>query len=239
MARRRFFVPEVRNGTAELEGEDAKHLTQVLRVETGQMYEISDSENVYLAEVEIARKAQVLFRIKEQLASSEPMTGLTVLVSLIRFERLESILEKATELGVTEFRLVRAERSEKGLDLAVPKRMQRWKRIVLEASQQSRRSHLPAISGPVSLAEAVRQGADYRLFLDEERTGRTILDLVDRPGTAAILIGPEGGWPAHERTAALDAGWLPVTLGPLVLKTETAAIAALATLSAVFSRVRP
>src|SRR5262245_57911979 len=118
MSRRRFFVDEIRNGTAELTGDEARHLTQVLRVETGQRYEISDNQRVYLAEVDLARKQHVVFRILETLPEPEPPSKLTLLVALIKFERLELLLEKATELGVGTIRLVKAERSEKGLDLA-------------------------------------------------------------------------------------------------------------------------
>lgn len=236
MARRRFFVPPVRHSQTELEGDDAKHLTQVLRVEAGEIYEISDNHNLYLAEVSLARKAHVVFRVLEQLPTPEPPVPVTVLVALIKFERLETVIEKATELGATEIRLVRAERSEKGLELAVPKRMQRWQRIALEASQQSRRFRLPELSGPIPLAKALAFEAEHRLFLDEERTGKSMLDVVSGKAPTAILVGPEGGWPPHEREQALAAGWTPVSLGPLVLRTETAVLAALATLNACFYR---
>ena len=236
MARRRFFVPTVRDSKTELEGDDAKHLTQVLRVEAGEIYEISDNHNVYLAEVTLARKAHVVFRVIEQLPAPEPLVAVTVLVALIKFERLETVFEKATELGATEIRLVRAERSEKGLELAAPKRMHRWQRIALEASQQSRRATLPTITGPVPLAKALAFEAEHRIFLDEDRTGQSIIDLVRVQAPTAILVGPEGGWPAHEREQALAAGWTPVSLGPLVLRTETAAIAAMAALNASFYR---
>src|SRR5688572_7078191 len=89
MARRRFFVPEVRSGEASLAGEEAKHLTHVLRVEAGQRYEISDNRHVYLAEVTQARKSGVVFRVMEKLADTEPLTPVTVLAALVRFERLE------------------------------------------------------------------------------------------------------------------------------------------------------
>ena len=236
MARRRFFVPPVRNAQTELEGDDAKHLTQVLRVEAGEVYEISDNQTVYLAEVTLARKAHVVFRVLETLPTPKPLTPLTVLVALIKFERLETVLEKATELGATEIRLVRAERSEKGLELAAPKRMHRWQRIVVEASQQSRRATLPELSGPIPLSKALAFEAENRLFLDEDRTGHSILDAVNAKAPTAILVGPEGGWPVHEREQALAAGWTRVSLGPLVLRTETAVIAALATLNAAFYR---
>ncbi|MDZ4802056.1 MAG: RsmE family RNA methyltransferase, partial [Bryobacteraceae bacterium] len=168
-----------------------------------------------------------------------PLNPLTVLIALIKFERLETVIEKATELGATEIRLVKAERSEKGLDQAVPKRIARWQRIAMEASQQSRRAKLPEITGPVSLKEALKFEAEYRLFLDEERTGRPLLDVVERKAATAVLIGPEGGWPDHERESITAAGWTPVSLGPLILRAETAAIAALAMVNGVIYRSDP
>jgi 16S rRNA (uracil1498-N3)-methyltransferase len=238
MSRRRFFVHEVRNGTAELTGDEARHLTQVLRVEAGQRYEISDNHRVYLAEVDLARKQHVVFRILEPLPELEPPLNLTLLVALIKFERLELLFEKATELGVGSIRLINAERSEKGLDLAAPKRLERWKRIVLESSQQSRRARLPEFFPPVPLKEALKLTADYRLFLDEERTGAPLLNALSGATPShhvALMIGPEGGWPDHERDAAREAGWTNVTLGSQILRTDTAGIAALAIWSAVTS----
>lgn len=236
MARRRFFVPGVRSGVASLEGDEAKHLTQVLRVEVGQIYELSDNTHAYLAEVTQARKSGVLFRVLEKLPDEPPSNPMLLLVSLVKFERLEVIFEKATELGVTEIRLVRAERSERGLEMAVPKRMQRWRRIALEASQQSRRTQLPEITGPVSFQEALRAQGVYRIVLDEDRKGTSLIDLVTQPAPASVLVGPEGGWPDVEREAAREAGWVSVSLSPLVLRTETAALAALSVLTALWSR---
>jgi 16S rRNA (uracil1498-N3)-methyltransferase len=239
MSRRRFFVDEVRNGVAELEGDEARHLTQVLRVEVGHQYEITDNERIYLAEVEAARKQLVTFRVIERLPDPEPLPPVTLLVSLIKFDRLELILEKATELGVGAIRFVKAERSEKGLDQGAGKRLARWRRIVLESSQQSRRARLPELAPPVPLKQALATSADYRLFLDEDRTGLSMVDALAGAGpskSAAILIGPEGGWPDHERNAARQAGWTPVSLGGNVLRTETAAIAALAVWNALIPR---
>jgi 16S rRNA (uracil1498-N3)-methyltransferase len=239
MARRRFFVHEVRNGQAELEGDEARHLTQVLRVEAGQVYEISDNDRVYLAEVDLARKQHVIFRTIEPVPAKEPSVPVVLFISLIKFERLETIIEKATELGVAEIRLVKAERSEKGLDVAAPKRMHRWGRIALESSQQSRRVKLPVIHEPVPLRTALEFQTACRLFLDEEREGETMLDVLRERGPAAVLVGPEGGWTAGERQQASDAGWHPASLGPLILRSETAAIAALATLNSFLYRLHP
>ena len=113
MARRRFFVEEVRLGQAQIVGDDAHHLTRVLRVEPGQRYEISDNHGVYLAEVQEARKSLVTFTIVEKIASEEALVRLTLFASLIRFGRFEWMIEKATELGVESIVPVEAGRSEK------------------------------------------------------------------------------------------------------------------------------
>src|SRR5438309_3894910 len=99
--RRRFFVEQVRNGHAEISGDDARHLTRVLRVEAGQRYEISDNRNVYLAEIETARKEHVVFRTLEKLPSAAPDPQLILCAALIKFDHFEWMIEKATELGVS------------------------------------------------------------------------------------------------------------------------------------------
>src|SRR5690349_21064818 len=102
MARRRFFVDEVQRGQAHIKGEEAHHLSRVLRVEAGQKFEISDNQNVYLAEVESARKDLVSFTILEQIETSAPSVRVALLASLIKFEHFEWLIEKATELGVEQ-----------------------------------------------------------------------------------------------------------------------------------------
>ena len=235
MARRRFFVDEIHNQRAELNGEEARHLFQVLRVEIGQKYEISDNNHVYLAEVETVRKEQIGFRTIEILPFAEPLVHVILLAALIKFDHFETVLEKATELGVAVIVPVEAARSERGLERAAEKRLARWRRIVLESSQQSRRARLPQVTAPVEFAQAVQQQSSSRLFLDEERTGMPILaTLLNKPTTVSLLVGPEGGWTDAERTAANAAGWTSASLGPQILRAETAAIAAMAILNAAF-----
>jgi 16S rRNA (uracil1498-N3)-methyltransferase len=232
--RRRFFVDEVRNGLAQIEGEEARHLTRVLRVEVGQRYEISDNHNVYLAQIETARKESVVFRTLEKLPAAAPAARIVLYATLIKFDRFEWIVEKATELGVSEIVPVEATRSERGLERAAGKRRERWRRIALEASQQSRRTHLPEIGEPVLLAEALRGSGDCRFTLDEVG-GVPLLQALpavrSAEDTVAVLTGPEGGWTAEERASFQAAGWTPVSLGPLILRAETAVIAALAVVS--------
>lgn len=226
MARRLFFVPEVRHGAAELRGDDARHLTRVLRVERGELYQISDNHGLYLAEVEAAHRELVSFRVVEKLAAPEPKAAITLCAALIKFDHFEWMIEKATELGVTRIVPVVAARSEKGLDRAAEKRIERWRRIALEASQQSRRPRLPEVFRPVSFREALATEAAVRLFCDEEGGAPLLEGLKPGFSSAAFLTGPEGGWTQQEREAARE--WTRVSLGPNVLRAETAALAALA-----------
>jgi 16S rRNA (uracil1498-N3)-methyltransferase len=230
--RRRFFVDEVRSGRAEISGDDARHLTRVLRVEAGQRYEISDNRNVYLAEIDTARKEHVTFRTLEKLAAPAPTVRLLLCAALIKFDHFEWMIEKATELGVSEIVPVETIRSERGLERAAHKRVERWRRIALEASQQSRRVFLPDVSEPEPLRDALAREATHRFALDENPAARPLNVALpaarDPQDTVAMLIGPEGGWTDEERAQFRAAAWSPVSLGPLVLRAETAALAALA-----------
>jgi 16S rRNA (uracil1498-N3)-methyltransferase len=229
MARRRFFVPAIHNDTAVLRGEEAHHLTHVLRAKTGQLYEISDNRSAYLAEIAAIGEREVLFHVRGPVASETPRADLRLYAALIKFDRFEWMVEKATELGVSVIVPVDARRSEKGLLTAAGKRVERWRRIAHESSQQSRRLRLPEVLEPSRLSVALADRSACRLFLDEGG-GRPLSEAAQKQETA-FAVGPEGGWTDSERTSFVEAGWEAVSLGPAVLRAETAAIAALAILS--------
>jgi 16S rRNA (uracil1498-N3)-methyltransferase len=240
MARRRFFVDALRNGLAEIHGEEARHLTRVLRVEPGQQYEISDNHAAYLAEIAEAHGGRVVFRIVEPIPAPRPVAPITLLASIVKFDRFEWIVEKATELGVERIVPVAAARTEKGLFDASGKRTERWLRIARESSQQSRRVRMPEILPAVRFERAVHfecaigETAEYRCFLDEAQAPPLLATLpIERTATdrIAVLLGPEGGWTDAERQLAMASGWRAASLGPNILRTETAAVAALAILA--------
>jgi 16S rRNA (uracil1498-N3)-methyltransferase len=230
-----FFVPFVRRGMAALEGDAAAHLVRVLRVEPNQQFEISDNQHRYLATVVTARKNEVVFEIDEQLPDLAPVPEVTLYASIFKFDHFEWLLEKAAECNVHTIVPVIAERTDKGLDQAAPKRAERWERILLEASQQSRRMQLPVLREPCRFAEAISESATHRVILDELRQGPPLMTLSLRPGdSVAVFLGPEGGWAERERHAALDKGWRAMSLGPNVLRAETAGIGALVTVGQLF-----
>ena len=236
MARRRFFVDEFHHQRAEVEGDEAHHLTRVLRVERGQLYEVSNNEEAWLAEVVEAHKARVVFALKERVEAKPVLPPLRLYVALFKFDHLEWIVEKGTEMGAESIHFVVSERSEKGLERAAEKRIERWRKIALEASQQSRRDRLPVMYEAVRLREAVGKVVGARLLLDEEG-GAPLLGAMQGVGAAegvSLLLGPEGGWTEQERDWLVAKGWQRVTLGATILRAETAAIAAVAVVQAVY-----
>jgi len=239
LARRRFFVDAVRDGRAELRGEAARHLTRVLRAKAGQLYEISDHSAAYLAEIVEAHPECAVFRVVEPIEMpAEPLLRVTLCAALIKFDRFEWIVEKATELGVERIVPVETALSEKGLRAASQKRAARWERIARESSQQSRRLRAPVVQPAVRFEEALAMAADYRYFL-EEAGAPSLYGILPaertKPSEAALAIGPEGGWTDAEREAAASAGWQAAGLGPRILRAETAAVAALAILLTAWS----
>jgi len=226
-------VDTIGSGGAELRGEEARHLTRVLRVEAGQRYEISDNQAAWLAEIVEARGERVLFRLIEPIDSPRPPVEITLCAALIKFDRFEWIVEKATELGVERILPIETARVEKGLCEAARKRIERWVRIARESSQQSRRVRVPEVLPPVRLENALLESADHRYFL-EEASAPPLLQVIPAPRAAgarvALLSGPEGGWTEAERLLAGAAGWQAVSLSPRVLRSETAAAAAIAIL---------
>jgi 16S rRNA (uracil1498-N3)-methyltransferase len=233
MARRRFFVRQVADGIAELAGENAQHLARVLRVEEGQAFEITDNNRVWLATVQSVRRDLVRFEVVSELPAGPPAPAVTLYLALIKFDRFEWAVEKATELGVTRIVPVAAARSERGLFEGGQKRAERWRRIGHEASEQSRRLRVPEIDAPVKLGRVLRDASTHRFWCDE-RPGAPALVEAFHPAagdSTALLIGPEGGWTDLEREEFAGAGWRGVSLGPLVLRAETAVCSALAVIA--------
>jgi 16S rRNA (uracil1498-N3)-methyltransferase len=211
----------------------------VLRVEPGQQFEISDGRGVYLAEVAQVAKAHVRFRVLEALDAGGALPSITAVVSLIKFDRFEWIVEKLTELGVTRIVPVEAARSESGLLAAAAKRVERWRKIARESSQQSRRLAPPEIAEPCKLSVAVNAIAGLRYRLEERARAPLLIAAPFQPAECALLVGPEGGWQDGERERLDAAGWTGVSLGPTILRAETAAIAAVSVLAQLWFAATP
>jgi 16S rRNA (uracil1498-N3)-methyltransferase len=232
--RRRFFVEKFDGPRALVSGDRAHHLGVVLRAQAGQLYELSDGARVCLGRIEKVARDSVEFALLEELPANEPALRTTLLLSVVKFDLFEWAIEKATELGVSDIIPLAAARSEKGLIAAAEKRSERWRKTVLEAAQQSRRVRLPTLQ-PVAKPEAAfaARGDRLGIFLSERADAPALrVALRGEVASKAVLaIGPEGGWTDEERDAAVKGGFHEASLGQLILRTETAVIAALASLS--------
>ncbi len=236
MMRRRFFVEKFAGGRAELRGEAAEHLGRVLRAEPGQVYELTDGEQVWLGRVEKnarGRNGAIEFALIEQIPARESALRIKLLLSVVKFDRMEWSLEKATELGVTEIVPLAAARSEKALILAATKRAERWRKILLESAQQSRRLRPPVLAETAKTEDAFAQAdASVKMILSERADAKPLREILQGVSASEVClaIGPEGGWTDGEFALAAKNQFREASLGREILRTETAVIAALAIL---------
>ncbi len=216
-----------------MSGDAAHHLGRVLRAEAGQLYELSDGERVWLGRVEEVGRDRVEFALVEPIASNEPQLQTTLLLAVVKFDSFEWAIEKATELGVRTIVPLAAARSEKALLHAAEKRSERWKKILLEAAQQSRRVRIPELRAVEKPARTFAGAAGFRVMFSERAGAAALKDLIPVEGAkeATLAIGPEGGWTEEELSIAESAGFRQASLGSLILRTETAVVTALANLN--------
>jgi 16S rRNA (uracil1498-N3)-methyltransferase len=233
--RRRFFIKQFDGERAVMDGDAAHHVGRVLRAQPGQLYELSDGERVWLGRVESVGRERVEFALVEILEAYHPKLEVALLLAVVKFDAFEWALEKATELGVSRIVPLAAGRSEKGLLAAAAKRTERWEKILMEASQQSRRVRVPALAGVMKPEQAFAEQTGARCVMLSERADAAALRevLASGGGTAkaALAIGPEGGWTDAEIAMARSAGFAEASLGKLILRTETAVIASLAAMN--------
>ena len=250
MTRRRFYAPpeafDLRTKQVSLAVDEARHLREVLRLKPGDHVKVFDgSGNEYSATIEKAMRDSALLRLGEQLepASVESPLRLTLAVALLKGDKFDLVVQKATELGVSEIVSVMTRFADIRLhDSAdASKRVTRWQRISLEAAKQSGRAVLPLVNAPVDLSALVSHEADGALrVMFAERNGESLSELpASVPSqTITILVGSEGGWADEEVESARGHGWKIVTLGGRVLRAETAAIAVTALMQHKYGDLR-
>jgi 16S rRNA (uracil1498-N3)-methyltransferase len=229
MTRRRWIADEVSGNIAALTGSHAEHLSRVLRVRVGQEFDIATGKQVRRGRVVRIEPG----RVELELGDLVPATAtpqIILALSIFKFDRMEWAIEKCTELGAAQIVPVIAQRTEAHLAAGAAKRVERWRRIARQAAEQSRRAAPPEISAPMKLREAIALSAEARILLSESEQALTLKSaLASQPtGRIALALGPEGGWTENEIKLFREAGWVPASLGKVILRAETAAIAGLA-----------
>ena len=238
MTRRRWIADTWNDATAALHGDQAQHLSRVLRAQPGMEFDVIAGGRAWLARIASIDRDSVQFTLLQELETA-PALPVTLLLSIFKFDRMEWAIEKAVELGCSRIVPIIAERTEKHLAQAAGKRVERWRRLALEAAKQSRRSDLPEISDPARLAAMLaaanrpapsascspRQKRIIRCYVSFRKTQI-------RHKGSRWPVGPEGGWTAAEIALFVRGGWQSASLGPRILRVETAVIAALAIVNA-------
>lgn len=257
MTRRRWIADEVdlSRNRAALTAQNAAHLARVLRARVGQEFDLvlpGDSTIVRAGRVTAVSDHRVEFELGEQVAAPK-QRQVTLYLAVFKFDRMEWAIEKCTELGVTRIQPLIARRTDSHLAAAATKRLERWRRIVRQAAEQSRRSVPPEIVAPIKLSEALdfpaalhivlAESEEQTLLRDVVKSGATRLetlpkkdlkenDLKDKDKNedhgVVLAVGPEGGWIDEELQSFRQAGWISVSMGNTILRAETAAIAATA-----------
>lgn len=236
----RFFVLDAPLATGlrvDLEAQ-AHQLRQVLRASVGDSILLLDGDgHAYLAEIiELTHQRAAARILEAAYAASEPAIPVTLYQAALKGDRMEWVLQKATELGVARFVPVISARTITRPAETIVRKYPRWQAIVREAAEQCGRSRLPALLPPQSWIEVTRQGEGLRVLAWESIAGgksllavvQTALAQTPAPTAISLLIGPEGGLTGGEVTMATQAGWSSVSLGPRTLRAETAAIVATA-----------
>jgi 16S rRNA (uracil1498-N3)-methyltransferase len=236
MTRRRWIADEVSGDRASLIGDHAQHLTRVLRARVGDRFDIATGAVVRSGQVISLADGRVDFELGEEIVVAG-LSEIIVVLSVFKFDRMEWAIEKCTELGVARIVPLIAHRTDSHLSAASTKRIERWRRIARQASEQSRRVVPPEIAAPIKVEEALMVPGTLRIVLSEVEERTLLRDVVrsDVDNSVVVAVGPEGGWTEDELRSFQRAGWISASLGNTILRAETAAIAASAIVASALS----
>lgn len=230
MTRRRWIADEVSGNQAALVGSHAAHLAVVLRARVGQRFDIAAGGAIRSGQITSVSPERVEFELGEEFpAAATP--NITLVLAVFKFDRMEWAVEKCAELGVSRIIPVIASRSDSHLVRAADKRVERWRRLGQQASEQSRGTVVLRVEKPMRLKDVVTLSASTRIVLAESER-QTLLKDALQPHSAedelVLAVGPEGGWTEEELHLFAQTGWTSASLGSTILRAETAAIVATA-----------
>ena len=226
------------SGTASLSADEAHHLTHVLRLRFGDEIAVFDGNGrEYRARIErVSREGALLHLIEEISAAPEPAVRLTLAQAVLKGDKMEDVVRDATMMGVAAIEpLISTHTTVRMKALSEGQVTDRWRRIAVASAKQCRRAVLPVIGNGTAFDEMVVQDtAEMRLMLVEPTgaiEGHPVSTVQgQRPRSATLIVGPEGGWTPEEIETAVRAGWMPITLGRRTLRADAVAIVAIGVL---------
>ncbi|MEE0252510.1 MAG: 16S rRNA (uracil(1498)-N(3))-methyltransferase [Acutalibacteraceae bacterium] len=229
----RFFINESPSQQAIITGEDSKHITKSLRMKVGESLVLCNGQGMdYHCTISSMDEHQVVVSVNSSVPTiSEPSVSVTLYQGLPKSDKMDSVVQKAVEMGVTRIVPVLTQRCVSRPDQkSAQKKVERWQKISVEAAKQCGRGILPPVSPVTDFSAALRQAAsESTILFFYEGGGQSLHQCIDPSCKSySIFIGPEGGFAEEEVQLALDSGVKKATLGPRILRTETAPVAALA-----------
>ena len=233
----RFFTPKsninLEQNTCVIEGEDVKHISRVLRCRENDKLEVCDMDNnEYICEIKEINKDNILLDIIEKVnIKRESNLKVKLYQGMPKGTKMELILQKLTEIGVDEIVLVQTKRSVTKIDnKKEDKKIERWERIIYEAAKQSKRAKIPKLTGVLTFKEALAdmQNNDLNICPYENERTISIKEAIkdSSANTIGIFVGPEGGFEEEEIEKIQEIDGKVVSLGPRILRTETASVVA-------------
>lgn len=229
----RFFADKIQGDLAFIDSEEEiKHISRTLRMQEGDVVEIFDGKGKeYIARLDQIDKKSIQLKVMEEVEINRELnTFITVYQGIPKAQKMELIVQKLTEIGVSRMVPVKFERCIRLIDEKEVKQIQRWQKIALEACKQSKRTLVPLIEKSMdikTLAQDIKNNDLSLLFYENEEAlnVKELLKALDKKQTkVGIIIGPEGGITETERELLISAGAKSVLLGNRILRTETAAI---------------
>lgn len=246
MTRRRFYAPPTAFSATQdsviLIADEARHLREVLRLKPGDEVHVFNGEGKeFLSRIEESRRDTARLQVIREVESARPESPLqlTLVLALLKGEKFDLVVQKATELGVTSIVPVLTRHADIRLrdESDAAKRVTRWQRIAMEAAKQSGRAVVPTVTSVITFASLIESPTNNCLMFSE-RDGDSLVkacqDLAADANQITVLVGSEGGWSDEEIAAARAAGGKVVTLGGRTLRAETAAIAVTALMQHLF-----
>lgn len=224
----RYFVEKMENHRFTLSGDDSYHIVTVMRMGLGSTIEIVSQGRIYLSKVILLEPLVEVKVIKEIEEDNELKCSVTLAQALVKEQKMDVILQKTTELGMACFIPFEAERSIVQMNKKETKKIERWQRIVKEASEQSKRNLIPLVGTVMSVSELSKiEGYDLKLLCTVRENTKNIKNVLSNRWDGAkmiVVVGPEGGFTEREEQELIRGGFQTVSLGKSVLRTETAPI---------------
>lgn len=220
----RYFVRHKENDSFFLSDDDSYHVVTVMRMKINDTVEIVYENRVYLSSI-VSLGKNVCCKIIKELDNINNHLNVVIAQALVKEQKMDYILQKSCELGVSEIIPINTSRSIVKVDKNDSKKIVRWEKILKEASEQSKRNFIPKIGTILDIKELIKLPFNHKFLCsvnEKSKTIKTVLSNVSISDTIIFVIGPEGGFSENEEELLISNGYIPISLGNNVLRTETA-----------------